>query len=102
MHCDTANANDAGVDETIDSGQRSDCVNRRCQWRTDCGVVRRQVRDSQRKPRQPNQDRRKEKEVEEAINQAKTEAEKQNLEGNRYLLASIIRQQKTLDFIRNL
>ena len=43
-----------------------------------------------------------EKEVEEAINQAKSDAEKQNLQANRYLLSSIIRQQKTLDFLRNL
>jgi FKBP-type peptidyl-prolyl cis-trans isomerase (trigger factor) len=43
-----------------------------------------------------------EKEIEEAIAQAKTEAEKQNLQTNRYLLASIIRQQKTLDFLRGL
>jgi FKBP-type peptidyl-prolyl cis-trans isomerase (trigger factor) len=43
-----------------------------------------------------------EKEIDEAIGQAKTEAEKQNLENNRYLLASIIRQQKTLDFLRSL
>ncbi|PJA00583.1 MAG: hypothetical protein COX78_00335 [Candidatus Levybacteria bacterium CG_4_10_14_0_2_um_filter_35_8] len=43
-----------------------------------------------------------EKEIDEAINQAKTAAEKQNLMSNRYLLASILRQQKTLDFLRNL
>lgn len=43
-----------------------------------------------------------EKEIEEAIATAKSEAEKKNLESNRYLLASIIRQQKTLDFLRNL
>ncbi|MGA2967874.1 MAG: trigger factor [Candidatus Levyibacteriota bacterium] len=42
------------------------------------------------------------KEIDEAIAQAKTDAEKQNLQNNRYLLASIIRQQKTLDFLRNL
>jgi FKBP-type peptidyl-prolyl cis-trans isomerase (trigger factor) len=42
------------------------------------------------------------KEIEEAINQAKSEAEKQNLEKNRYLLSGIIRQQKTLDFVRSL
>ena len=42
------------------------------------------------------------KEIDEAINQAKTEVEKQNLERNRYLLAGIIRQQKTLDFVRSL
>jgi FKBP-type peptidyl-prolyl cis-trans isomerase (trigger factor) len=42
------------------------------------------------------------KEIDEAITQAKTDAEKQNLQNNRYLLASIIRQQKTLDFLRNL
>jgi FKBP-type peptidyl-prolyl cis-trans isomerase (trigger factor) len=43
-----------------------------------------------------------EKEIDEAITQAKTDAEKQNLQNNRYLLASIIRQQKTLDFLRSL
>ncbi len=43
-----------------------------------------------------------EKEVDEAIAQAKSEAERQNLQANRYLLSSIIRQQKTLDFLRNL
>jgi FKBP-type peptidyl-prolyl cis-trans isomerase (trigger factor) len=42
------------------------------------------------------------KEIDEAVTQAKTDAEKQNLSNNRYLLASIIRQQKTLDFLRNL
>ena len=42
------------------------------------------------------------KEIDEAIIQAKTDAEKQNLQNNRYLLASIIRQQKTLDFLRSL
>jgi len=42
------------------------------------------------------------KEVEEAIAQAKTDAERQNLTENRYLLAGIIRQQKTLDFLRGL
>ncbi|MFH1187145.1 MAG: trigger factor [Candidatus Levyibacteriota bacterium] len=43
-----------------------------------------------------------EKEIDEAIAQAKTDAEKQNLQSNRYLLASILRQQKTLDFLKNL
>ncbi len=42
------------------------------------------------------------KEVEEAIQKAKDPAEKQNLEANRYLLAGILRQQKTLDFLMNL
>ena len=42
------------------------------------------------------------KEIEEAIEKAKDPAEKQNLEANRYLLASILRQQKTLDFLMNL
>ena len=42
------------------------------------------------------------KEIDEAITQAKTDAEKQNLQNNRYLLAGIIRQQKTLDFLRSL
>lgn len=42
------------------------------------------------------------KEIDEAIAQAKTDAERQNLQNNRYLLAGIIRQQKTLDFLRNL
>jgi FKBP-type peptidyl-prolyl cis-trans isomerase (trigger factor) len=43
-----------------------------------------------------------EKEIDEAITQAKDEAERKNLSSNRYLLASIIRQQKTLDFLKNL
>jgi FKBP-type peptidyl-prolyl cis-trans isomerase (trigger factor) len=42
------------------------------------------------------------KEIDEAITQAKTDAERQNLQNNRYLLAGIIRQQKTLDFLKNL
>jgi FKBP-type peptidyl-prolyl cis-trans isomerase (trigger factor) len=43
-----------------------------------------------------------EKEVAEAINASKTDDERKNLEANRYLLASILRQQKTLDFLKNL
>jgi len=43
-----------------------------------------------------------EKEIDEAIAQSKTEAERQNLQNNRRLLSNIIRQQKTLDFLRNL
>ncbi len=43
-----------------------------------------------------------EKEVAEAIQKAKDEAERKNLETNRYLLAAILRQQKTLDFLKNL
>ncbi|MBI2049544.1 hypothetical protein HYT32_01405 [Candidatus Roizmanbacteria bacterium] len=43
-----------------------------------------------------------EKEIEEAILKAKNEDEKKNLQSNRYLLASILRQQKTLDFLKNL
>ena len=42
------------------------------------------------------------KEIDEAIAQAKNDAEKQNLQANRYLLASILRQQKTLDFLKSL
>lgn len=42
------------------------------------------------------------KEVEETVHTAKTDAERANLEKNRHLLTSIIRQQKTLDFLRNL
>jgi FKBP-type peptidyl-prolyl cis-trans isomerase (trigger factor) len=42
------------------------------------------------------------KELDEAINQGKTDEEKKNLASNKYLLASIIRQQKTLDFLKNL
>ena len=41
-------------------------------------------------------------EVKEAIEKAKDPAEKQSLESNRYLLAGILRQQKTLDFLLNL
>lgn len=43
-----------------------------------------------------------EKEIDEAIRAAKSDEEKKNLEANRYLLASILRQQKTLDFLKNL
>jgi FKBP-type peptidyl-prolyl cis-trans isomerase (trigger factor) len=43
-----------------------------------------------------------ESDVEKAIKASKTEDEKKNLEANRYLLASILRQQKTLDFLKNL
>lgn len=43
-----------------------------------------------------------EKEIEEAIQAGKTDEEKKNLGANRYLLASILRQQKTLDFLKNL
>jgi FKBP-type peptidyl-prolyl cis-trans isomerase (trigger factor) len=43
-----------------------------------------------------------EKEIDEAIKASKTDEEKKSLESNRYLLASILRQQKTLDFLKNL
>lgn len=43
-----------------------------------------------------------EKEINEAIAQSKTEEERKNLEANRYLLANILKQQKTLDFLKNL
>lgn len=43
-----------------------------------------------------------ETELSEAINKAKDPIEKENLEKNRYVLASILRQQKTLDFLKNL
>ena len=42
------------------------------------------------------------KEIDEAIQKAKDGTERDNLEKNRYLLASILRQQKTLDFLKNL
>ncbi len=42
------------------------------------------------------------KEIEEAIQKAKDPNERKNLENNRYLLANIIRQQKTLDFLKSL
>lgn len=41
-------------------------------------------------------------EVQEAMNKAKDDAERKQLETNVYLLANILRQQKTLDFLRNL
>ncbi len=41
-------------------------------------------------------------EIDEAITKAPTPAEKENLEKNRYLLAAILRQQKTLDYLKNL
>lgn len=43
-----------------------------------------------------------EKEITEAILAGKSDEERKNLENNRYLLASILRQQKTLDFLKNL
>lgn len=43
-----------------------------------------------------------EKEIEEAIQRAKDPNERKNMENNRYLLANIIRQQKTLDFLKSL
>lgn len=43
-----------------------------------------------------------EKEIEEAIKASKSDEERKNLEASRYLLASILRQQKTLDFLKNL
>jgi FKBP-type peptidyl-prolyl cis-trans isomerase (trigger factor) len=42
------------------------------------------------------------KEIDEAIQKAKDENERKSLESNRYLLAAILRQQKTLDFLLNL
>lgn len=42
------------------------------------------------------------KEIDEAIHKAKDENERKSLESNRYLLAAILRQQKTLDFLLNL
>lgn len=42
------------------------------------------------------------KEIEEAIQKAKDPTERQQMESNRYLLAGILRQQKTLDFLMNL
>ncbi len=43
-----------------------------------------------------------EKEIEEAIQKAKTPEEKTHLEGNKYMLAAILRQQKTLDYLMSL
>lgn len=43
-----------------------------------------------------------EKEIEDAIKNAKDENERKGLEANKYLLASVIRQQKTLDFLKKL
>lgn len=42
------------------------------------------------------------KELEEALGQAKDDAERKNLEANIYVLATILRQQKTLDFLKHL
>ncbi len=42
------------------------------------------------------------KEIDEAIAKAKSPEEKQSLEANRYMLAAILRQQKTLDFLLKL
>jgi FKBP-type peptidyl-prolyl cis-trans isomerase (trigger factor) len=42
------------------------------------------------------------REIEEAIQKAQDPTERQNMEQNRYLLAGILRQQKTLDLLMNL
>ncbi|MEX2007380.1 MAG: trigger factor, partial [Candidatus Levyibacteriota bacterium] len=42
------------------------------------------------------------KEIDEAIAKAKDDTERKSLQANSYLLANILRQQKTLDFLRNL
>ncbi len=42
------------------------------------------------------------KELEDALSKAQSPEERKNLEKNIYLLASILRQQKTLDYLRNL
>jgi FKBP-type peptidyl-prolyl cis-trans isomerase (trigger factor) len=42
------------------------------------------------------------KEIEEAIEKAQNPEERKSMEANRYLLAGILRQQKTLDFLMNL
>lgn len=41
-------------------------------------------------------------EIDEAIQKAKDDTERKQLETNKYLLASILRQQKTLDFLKSL
>lgn len=43
-----------------------------------------------------------EKELDEAVQKAKNPKEKEYLEHNKYMLANILRQQKTLDFLKNL
>ncbi len=43
-----------------------------------------------------------EKEIDEAIQKAKDPSERSHMEANKYLLSSILRQQKTLDFLQNL
>lgn len=43
-----------------------------------------------------------EKEIDEAIQKAKTQDEKTHLESNKYMLAAILRQQKTLDYLMSL
>lgn len=42
------------------------------------------------------------KEIQEALAKAKDDQERKNLEANMYLLANILRQQKTLDFLKSL
>lgn len=42
------------------------------------------------------------KEIEEALAKAKDETERKQLQANMYLLANILKQQKTLDFLKNL
>ena len=42
------------------------------------------------------------KDIDEALNKAKDQNERASLEANKYLLTSILRQQKTLDFLKSL
>lgn len=42
------------------------------------------------------------KEIDEALQKAKSDTERKQLESNLYLLSNILRQQKTLDFLKNL
>ena len=41
-------------------------------------------------------------EIEDTVKNAKDENQRRGLEANKYLLASVIRQQKTLDFLKKL
>lgn len=41
-------------------------------------------------------------EIEKAISSAKNEEERKTLESQKYFLATVLRQQKTLDFLANL
>ena len=66
LHGDAADANDAGIEEAVDAGERCDCVEDAGDSGARIAAEFASWKNAQRKPGQPNQGRRPEKEVEKA------------------------------------